>query len=71
MFTAVRGTREYWSQKYGDLEILDEKLGPATFFITLSCAEYSWQEMRSFLTRVNEDIQNNKRTPPIFNLYGV
>jgi ATP-dependent DNA helicase PIF1 len=40
------------------LEILDENLGPATFFITLSCAEYSWQEMRSFLTRVNEDIPN-------------
>jgi hypothetical protein len=58
MFTAMRGTREYWSQKCGDLEILDEKLGPATFFITLSCAEYSWQETRSFLTRVNEDIPN-------------
>ncbi len=36
----------------------DEKLGPATFFITLTCAEYNWQEMRSFLSRVNEDIPN-------------
>jgi hypothetical protein len=40
------------------LEILDEKLGPATYFITLSCAKYSCSEIQSYLTRVNEEIQN-------------
>jgi hypothetical protein len=31
--------REYWSHQCGDLEIIEEKLGPALFFITLSSAK--------------------------------
>ena len=58
MFAAVRGTREYWMQRCGDLEVLDEKFGPATFFLTLSCAEYYWPEMRNYLIQLNDDILN-------------
>ena len=36
LLSQVRGTKEYWRQKTGDLNAMDEKFGPATFFLTLS-----------------------------------
>jgi hypothetical protein len=58
VFTSLTGSRQYWSRKFGDLEIMDEKFGPATFFLTLSCAEYYWDEMHRFLIEMNQDIPN-------------
>ena len=37
---------------------MDEKFGPATFFVTLSCAEYYWEDLRDFLIKMNSDIEN-------------
>ncbi|CAF1017803.1 unnamed protein product [Brachionus calyciflorus] len=53
---AVRGSREFWRNISGNLETMDEKLGPATFFITLSCAEYYWNETHEFLVKLNKDL---------------
>jgi hypothetical protein len=32
VFSSLTGSKEYWSKMFGDLEIMDEKFGPATFF---------------------------------------
>jgi hypothetical protein len=58
VMASVRGHSSYWSRICSDLELLDEILGPATFFITLSCAEWFWEELRSFLLKRNFDIDN-------------
>ncbi len=38
------------------MQCFDERFGPATFFITLSCAEYSWDDLRNVLLKANSDI---------------
>lgn len=48
---------QYWRNVCSDLECLDEKFGPATFFLTLSCAEYCWGELNDFLKAMNSDIE--------------
>lgn len=32
MFTSIRGSKEYWNRQCGDIELMDEYFGPATFF---------------------------------------
>jgi Helitron helicase-like domain at N-terminus len=54
----LRGTKEYWREQYGDLQALDEAFGPATFFLTLSCAEFLWPDMREYILFMNKDYKN-------------
>lgn len=53
MFSSVRGTREYWSRQCGDIELMDEYNGPATFFLTFSSAEYNWADHEEFMRKMN------------------
>jgi hypothetical protein len=34
MFKNIRGSKEYWNKIRSNLRIMNEKLGPATFFLT-------------------------------------
>jgi hypothetical protein len=52
------GTNEYWNREYLNLEAMDEELGPATFFVTLSCAEYEWEDVERYLKAINPDWKN-------------
>ncbi|MCP4491608.1 MAG: AAA family ATPase [Gammaproteobacteria bacterium] len=58
LLSAVRGTKEYWQRQAGDLAALDEKFGPASLFVTLSCAEYRWNDVRNALIAINSDIED-------------
>jgi hypothetical protein len=55
---ALRGSNDYWYRICGDLQLMDETYGPATFFLSLSCAEYSWKECINFLHIMNKDLEN-------------
>jgi hypothetical protein len=59
MFAALRGTKEYWQQIRSNLKVLSEKLGPATFFLTFSCAEYFWSDFIKFFQLMNPDLNIN------------
>lgn len=50
----IRGSNEYWAAEARKLEAMDQQLGKATFFLTLSCAEHHWSDMKAFLQRINE-----------------
>jgi len=58
MFTSVRGTRQYWNRLLGDLELMDQYYGPATFFITLSSAEYYWDDHADYMRIMNIDLDH-------------
>ena len=60
VLSALKGTKEYWNRRQADLTTMDENLGPATFFLTLSCAEFSWSDMREFLEFMNSDLPSVK-----------
>lgn len=56
--SSVRGSKEYWVHIGGDLKAFDEHFGPATWFITLSSAEYNWQNLKEYLIKENNDLED-------------
>ena len=60
VLASVRGSNEYWSRICGDLKLMDETYGSATFFLSLSCAEYSWVDCINFVRFMNQDLCNVK-----------
>jgi len=57
LMTAFRGSEQYWNRKATDLAAMDEKFGPATFFLTLSCKEYEWEALRFYLETLDPDLR--------------
>lgn len=49
LMACQRGTNEYWYRHHGELKCMLRNLGTPTWFITLSCAEYSWDDLVEFL----------------------
>jgi hypothetical protein len=56
-FQAIKGTSEYWRRVMGDLTVMDEELGPSTWFVTLSCAELHWVPLEEHLRVRNRDLE--------------
>ena len=56
--SAVRGSKEYWTQIGGNLKAFDEHFGSATWFITLSSAEYNWLDLKNYLLKMNNDLED-------------
>ena len=60
MFASLRGSKQYWNQVRTNLNVMGEKLGPATFFLTFSCAEYYWIDFLEFFKKMNPDLIINE-----------
>ena len=56
----IRGTKEYWGPIASDLAAYDEQFGPCTFFVTLSCAENRWAELRKVMLLRNPSFAARK-----------
>ena len=57
--SAVRNSKEYWMKKKTDLYSMDESLGPATWFLTLSTNEWTWEsDLKPYLSKRNSDVIN-------------
>jgi hypothetical protein len=54
MFQSIRGTKQYWYQRKGELMCMLRELGPQSLFLTFSCAEYESSDMDEYLRRVND-----------------
>jgi len=61
MFSKFRGLHEYWMHQKSNLNAMISKFGPATFFLTLGPAEYSWNDMKKYLLHVNGSDFEEKR----------
>ncbi len=58
--TKVRNTKEYWTKVGTDLQAFDEHFGAASWFFTVSSAEYEWEPLRKFLLDRNNDLPDIK-----------
>ncbi|XP_078502941.1 uncharacterized protein LOC144761457 [Lissotriton helveticus] len=58
LMACQRGTNEYWYRRHGELKCMLRNLGTPTWFLTLSCAEYAWDDLLQFLREANANIQN-------------
>ena len=54
MMQTVRGSNQYWYLRRSELRRMIAELGSPTFFLTFSCAEYSSEDIRQYLHKVNE-----------------
>lgn len=43
MQSKIIGSAAYWNLRRGDLMSMDNTFGPATFFLTVSIAEFHWK----------------------------
>ena len=57
---SVRGTKQYWQKCGGELNALVRDFGPATVFLTLSCAEYSSPDILEFLQLLGDYCRDKK-----------
>ena len=61
MLQTVRGTKQYWFTKQGELRCMVREFGTPTLFLTFSCAEYESHDIIAYLRTVNNvpDSYNN------------
>ena len=56
VFVKMRGSPAWWQDRCNELKFIDEAMGPAHFFITLSAAEYHWADLHEYLKVKNSDL---------------
>ena len=64
---SVRGSKQYWFFRQGEVRCMIREFGSTTLFLTLSCAEYDSPEIIIYLRKVNTvpssyDIADKKHT---------
>ncbi|KAK3931974.1 ATP-dependent DNA helicase, partial [Frankliniella fusca] len=52
--SSLRGSKQYWSARAGELTDMCEQLGLPTVFLTLSCADLHWVELYRLLTGLDD-----------------
>ena len=50
---SVRGSKQYWFFRQGEVRCMIREFGSPTLFLTLRCAEYESPEIISYLRKVN------------------
>ena len=50
---SVRGSKQYWFFRQGEVRCMIREFGSPTLFLTLSCAEYESPEIITYLRKVN------------------
>ncbi len=68
----IKGSDNYWCFRTDDLEQqinhhISRGYGPPTFFITLSCAENWWPDLRRLLYQLEKIAENTKKADAIKN----
>ena len=61
--SSVRGSKQYWYRESGNLAVMDREFGPATFFLTLSCAEYHWKELQEYAIAMHKPDSKFRKMP--------
>ena len=51
MFQNMRGTKQFWFKRRGELKCMLRQHGPVSLFLTFSCAEYESPDISEYLKR--------------------
>lgn len=62
IFSRLRNTEQYWSQPRNDVQCMTDRYGPATWFLTVSPAEWLWDDLGEYIRSVNGPEMENKTT---------
>ena len=64
LFSNIRGTRQYRYSRQTELNCMRREFGSPTFFVTLSSAEYNWDNLNEHLLKMNSDIPGIQAMTP-------
>ena len=64
LFRNIRGTKQYWHARNGEVNCMMKNFEPPTWFVTLSCAEYKWDNLHSHLLNINSDLPGIENMTP-------
>ncbi|XP_067209109.1 uncharacterized protein [Linepithema humile] len=53
IFATLRNTQQFWMKPRNNLDCMTRHYGPATWFLTLSPAEWLWEELGEYIREVN------------------
>jgi len=56
VFASVRGTKQYWIGRTCEVNCMVREIGPPTWYLTFSSAEYYWGQMDDYLRKFNPDM---------------
>ena len=57
IFSRLRNSEQYWIKPCNDLNCMTMYCGPATWFLTLSPSEWTWDEMGDYLRKINPSLK--------------
>ena len=58
VFSRLRNSEQYWIKPRNDLNCMTLYYGPATWFLTLSPSEWTWNDMGEYLRTVNPHLEH-------------
>ena len=58
IFSRLRNSEQYWIKPRNDLNCMTLYYGPATWFLTLSPSEWTWNDMGEYLHKVNPHLKH-------------
>ena len=58
IFSRLRNSEQYWIKPRNDLHCMTLYYGPATWFLTLSPSEWTWNDLGEYLHKINPDLKD-------------
>ena len=56
IFARLRNSEQYWIRPRNELNCMSFHYGPATWYLTLSPSEWTWEDLGQYLHKVNPDL---------------
>ena len=56
VFARIRNTEQYWKRPRNELNAMPFYYGPATWYLTLSPSEWTWEDLGEYLRKINPDL---------------
>ena len=56
VFARLRNSQQYWIRPRSELNTMSFYYGPATWYLTLSPSEWTWEDLGQYLRKVNPDL---------------
>lgn len=60
IFGRLRNTEQFWKKPRNDVNCMTQHYGPATWFLTMSPAEWMWDDLGEYVKEVNVPEMANK-----------
>jgi len=65
VFAQLRNSQQYWAHPRNKLNSMSFYYGPATWYLTLSPSEWTWEDLGEYLHKINPDLADKSVSEPL------